>query len=113
MNFNPFLLTYSSHSLVSALHGQLFSQPGHLIRGLSNGLRYGDQLFLAAAVLLREKNKCKLRKSDGINCIYLNQLRQFSHEQRHLLGRRNDVVILAGPLPHLLVEVMSCHLHRD
>ena len=46
--------TNRSHALVRALLGQLLGQPGHLVRGLRNRLGDGDQLSLAATVLLRE-----------------------------------------------------------
>lgn len=39
-----------------------------------------------------------------------HQLRQLCHEQRHLLGGGDDVVVLARPLLHLLVEVVGGHL---
>ena len=55
----------------------------------------------------------KTEKNRKSNCIYLNQLGQFCHEQRHLLCSRNDVVILAGPLSHLLVQVVGSHLERE
>ena len=44
--------------------------------------------------------------------FHLNQLGQFCHKKGHFLSSSDDVVILAGPLPHLLVEVVSRHLRE-
>ena len=46
------------------------------------------------------------------DALYLDQVRQLGHEESHLLGSSDDVVVLAGPLPHLLVEVVSRHLRE-
>ena len=46
------------------------------------------------------------------SCIRSDQLRQLGHEQRHLLGSRDDVVVLARPLLHLLVQVVGGHLSK-
>jgi hypothetical protein len=62
----------------------------HLVARFGNGLGDADKLPLAAVVLL-------------------DQLGQFGHEQGHLLSGCDDVVIVAGPLANLLVQVMRRH----
>ena len=45
-------VAHRPHPLVRALLGQLLGQPRHLVRRLCDGFSNGDQLSLAAAVLL-------------------------------------------------------------
>ena len=59
------LVSNRSHPLVSALLGELLGKSGHLVRRLRDGFRDGDQLSLAATVLLgRKGNLTQLKRGN-------------------------------------------------
>ena len=84
---------YRAHALVSALLGELLGDSGDVIRGLRDGLGAGDQILLAADAGLAA-----------------DELGQLGHEEGHALGGGDDVIVLARPLLHLLMQVVRSQL---
>jgi len=39
-----------------------------------------------------------------------NELAEFGHEQRHAFSSTDDLIVPAGPLLHVHVKCMCCHL---
>ena len=92
---NPlFHLTHRPHPFVGALLGQLLGDARDVLGGVGDGLGAGDELPLARLG------------------VPVDQLGEPGHEVGHPLGRRDDVVVLGGPLLHLLVEVVGGHLGK-
>lgn len=84
--------TYRSHSLVCAFPSKLFGEACYLFGSFCNAFGTGNEIPLAASPFPS------------------HQLWQPAHQDCHFLSSYNNVIVLAWPLPHLLVESMCSHL---
>ena len=59
---------------------------------------------------------CYLRQREELSLaalLLLDGPAEPGHQEGHLLGGSDYVVVLAGPLAHLLVQVVGCHHDRS